>query len=188
MSELVAHTWHSIMRIALLMPMFVIISWFSLAFPEVYPYLDPWIHVIEGWSLCSFFLLLCEFIAPSQEERDVFLATKSIPRKKKNAVDGAKWFKVRHSPCTTSEGQHRIRQLTWATTGALDHGLSIPHHCFPRRYFQRHHEWRGRLLHVLQRHSLRQVLAKHHWLHLSWYRLDHHAQDLQGSKAGASRP
>jgi hypothetical protein len=82
------------MRVSLLIPVYVLISWISIAAPEAYPYINPWIHVVEAWSLCSFFLLLCEYMAPTQRERDAFLARKYIPNKK-GAVQGHKWFEVR---------------------------------------------------------------------------------------------
>jgi len=84
----------NIMRVALFIPIYVLISWLSLAFPVVYPYIKPWVHFFEAWSLCSFFLLLCEYLAPNHRERDAYLAAKNIP-KKKGTVQGHKWFQVR---------------------------------------------------------------------------------------------
>jgi len=86
----------NIMRVALFIPIYVLISWLSLAFPVVYPYIKPWVHFFEAWSLCSFFLLLCEYLAPNHRERDAYLAAKNIP-KKKGTVQGHKWFQVRQS-------------------------------------------------------------------------------------------
>ncbi|KAK0386723.1 hypothetical protein NLU13_6558 [Sarocladium strictum] len=83
----------NIMRIALLIPIFALISWLSLAFPVAYVYINPWIDVVEAWSLCSFFLLLCEYMAPSEQERNAFLATKNIPGKK-GVMQGHKWFQM----------------------------------------------------------------------------------------------
>lgn len=75
------------MRIGTLISAFSIISFLCICFPEAAVYIEPWLHVYEGFALGSFFLLLCDYVSPNRDQQDVFFATK-----KKN---GIKWFKVR---------------------------------------------------------------------------------------------
>jgi membrane-associated phospholipid phosphatase len=75
------------MKIGALITTYALVSFFSVAFPEASVYMHPWLDVIEGTALGSFFLLLCDYISPSQEQREIFFATK--PK------CGIRWFKVR---------------------------------------------------------------------------------------------
>lgn len=74
------------MRIGTLISAFSIISFLCICFPDAAVYIEPWLHVYEGFALGSFFLLLCDYVSPNRDQQDVFFATK-----KKN---GIKWFKV----------------------------------------------------------------------------------------------
>uniref|UniRef100_A0A8H7KD61 Uncharacterized protein n=1 Tax=Bionectria ochroleuca TaxID=29856 RepID=A0A8H7KD61_BIOOC len=76
-----------IMKIGALITTYALVSFFSVAFPGASVYMHPWLDVIEGTALGSFFLLLCDYISPSQEQREIFFATK--PK------CGIKWFKLR---------------------------------------------------------------------------------------------
>ncbi|KAJ4256182.1 hypothetical protein NW762_009260 [Fusarium torreyae] len=76
-----------IMRIGTLISMFGVISLLSISFPSAAVYIKPWLHAYEGFALGSFFLLLCDYVSPHRDQRDVFFATK-----RKN---GMKWFKTR---------------------------------------------------------------------------------------------
>ncbi|KAF4442354.1 hypothetical protein F53441_11782 [Fusarium austroafricanum] len=76
-----------IMRIGTLISAFAVISFLNIAFPKAAVYIEPWLHVYEGFALGSFFLLLCDYVSPNRAQQDVFFATK-----KKN---GIKWFKTR---------------------------------------------------------------------------------------------
>ncbi|EXL71194.1 hypothetical protein FOPG_13013 [Fusarium oxysporum f. sp. conglutinans race 2 54008] len=76
-----------IMRIGTLISAFSIISFLCICFPHAAVYIEPWLHVYEGFALGSFFLLLCDYVSPNRDQQDVFFATK-----KKN---GIKWFKTR---------------------------------------------------------------------------------------------
>jgi hypothetical protein len=75
------------MRVGNLISAFAAISFLSICFPTAEVYIQPWLHVFEGFALGSFFLLLCDYVSPHRDQRDVFFATK-----RKN---GMKWFKTR---------------------------------------------------------------------------------------------
>jgi hypothetical protein len=85
-----------IMRVGNLISAFALISFLSICFPSAAVYIQPWLHVFEGFALGSFFLLLCDYVSPHRDQRDVFFATK-----RKN---GMKWFKVRLSRTRLNEG------------------------------------------------------------------------------------
>ncbi|VUC26645.1 unnamed protein product, partial [Clonostachys rosea] len=76
-----------IMRIATLITMFSIISFLSVAFPKAYVYIHPWLGFVEAFAIGSFFLLLCDFISPNDDQRDIYIAAKRH--------NGAKWFRSR---------------------------------------------------------------------------------------------
>ncbi|KAI1265860.1 organic solute transporter Ostalpha-domain-containing protein [Xylariaceae sp. FL1019] len=104
---LVLHATHAskpneqqkIMRIALFLPFTAALSFLQVAFPGQAVYIEPWSTYIEAVALGSFFLLLCEFIAPSREQRDVFFAAlppKPNPKSKKKANKGGlEWFRLK---------------------------------------------------------------------------------------------
>ncbi|KAM0234088.1 hypothetical protein ACHAP5_010191 [Fusarium lateritium] len=76
-----------IMRVGNLISAFALISFLSICFPSAAVYIQPWLHVFEGFALGSFFLLLCDYVSPHRDQRDVFFATK-----RKN---GMRWFNTR---------------------------------------------------------------------------------------------
>ncbi|KAF5018607.1 hypothetical protein F66182_9399 [Fusarium sp. NRRL 66182] len=76
-----------IMRIGNLLTMFATVCFLSVCFPTAEVYIHPWLDMVEGLALGSFFLLLCDYVSPHSEQRDVFFATK-----RKN---GIRWFKTR---------------------------------------------------------------------------------------------
>ncbi|KAK4944418.1 hypothetical protein LTR10_016092 [Elasticomyces elasticus] len=87
-----------ILKICALIPIYSILSFLSIAFPNSYIYLDPWIDFFQGIALGSFFLLLCEFVSPSASSRDVFFAALQIPKSRmsrggKQPVDGLEWYR-----------------------------------------------------------------------------------------------
>ncbi|KAI1629515.1 organic solute transporter Ostalpha-domain-containing protein [Exophiala viscosa] len=87
-----------ILKICALIPIYSILSFLSIAFPNTYIYLDPWIEFFQGIALGSFFLLLCEFVSPSASSRDVFFAALQVPKSRlsrggKQPVDGLEWYR-----------------------------------------------------------------------------------------------
>jgi hypothetical protein len=75
------------MRIGSLITMYALVSFLCVCFPSAQVYIHPWLDVVEGTSLGSFFLLLCEFISPVYTQQEAFFTAK---RK-----GGGKWFKVK---------------------------------------------------------------------------------------------
>lgn len=94
-----------ILRISLIIPSWAIISFLSIAFPAAEVYLHPWLEFVQAICLGTFFLLLCEFVSPSAQHRDVFFAALTVKDKKSptGTQDGLQWFQVRLiTPCLTA--------------------------------------------------------------------------------------
>lgn len=85
---------------SLLIPFYAIICFLSIAFPEAFVYLDPWLEFVQSISLEAYFLLMCQFVSPSDTQRDVFFATLVIEDKKSptGQKDGLVWFRVGACP------------------------------------------------------------------------------------------
>lgn len=91
------------MKICAMLPVFSLLSLLSIAYPNAYMYLDPWRGYWESIALGSFFLLLCEFVSPSADFRDVFFAALEVPESRKSRTkgiptkaDGLEWYRVSH--------------------------------------------------------------------------------------------
>ena len=87
------------MKICILIPCYSVLSWIGIAWPNTYVYLLPWIEFFQAFAVGSFFLLLCEFVSPSSQWRDVFFAALEMPAKKKGKkagqkVDGLEFYRV----------------------------------------------------------------------------------------------
>lgn len=76
-----------IMRICLVIPSYSIASFLSICFPNAYVYLNPWLNVIQGIALASFFLLLCDYISTDSHQRDAFFANVQLSSKKQEPID-----------------------------------------------------------------------------------------------------
>lgn len=88
------------MRVALLVPVYALISLMCICFPKAAVYLDPWYDMAEANALVAFFLLLCEYVSEHHDQRADFFTTVEISDKKarEKGIDGATWFKVRFRP------------------------------------------------------------------------------------------
>jgi hypothetical protein len=90
-----------IMKIAFMLPMYSVLSWLGIAFPNGFVYLEPWTTWWEAIAIGSFFLLMCEYVSPSADFRDVFFAALQVPQSRKDkqrgapAVNGLEWYRVR---------------------------------------------------------------------------------------------
>ncbi|KAK5324743.1 hypothetical protein LTR93_004218 [Exophiala xenobiotica] len=85
-----------ILKISALIPIYSIISWITIAAPNSYIYLDPWLDFFQSIALGSLFLLLCEFVSPSAQHRDVFFAALEVPKSRRGGgkqVDGLEWYR-----------------------------------------------------------------------------------------------
>ncbi|OJJ47327.1 hypothetical protein ASPZODRAFT_16007 [Penicilliopsis zonata CBS 506.65] len=79
-----------IMRISLIIPIYSILSFLSICFPNAYVYLDAWLNFFEGIALVNFFLLLCDYLSTDPEQRNAFFAQVDLPadKKTKKPVNG----------------------------------------------------------------------------------------------------
>lgn len=87
-----------ILKICTLIPVYSIGSWISIAWPNSYIYIYPWLEFYQGIALGSFFLLLCEYVSPSAASRDVFFAALKVPNKRRGRdsgkeIDGLAWYR-----------------------------------------------------------------------------------------------
>lgn len=84
------------MRVALLIPLYSIFSFLCICFPVATVYLLPWLDIFQANSLVAYFLLLCEYVSPHHEERELFFAGLDIKDKRApgGKADGVKWFRV----------------------------------------------------------------------------------------------
>ena len=57
-----------ILRISFLVPCYAIVSFLNICFPVAQAYLEPWTDVAQSFALGSFFLLICEFLGPGDED------------------------------------------------------------------------------------------------------------------------
>lgn len=87
------------MRIATLLPIYSILSFIPICFPNAYVYLVGWVEVIQGIALYTFLMLLCDFLAPSDRNRIIFFSSLRIPGRtdKNKTTDGLTWLQVVHS-------------------------------------------------------------------------------------------
>ncbi len=95
-----------ILKISVVVPFYAIFNFLSVVFPAAQVYLLPWLDFIQAIALGSFFLLLCEFVSPSEIQRDVFFSAMTVPDKKSGTGtrDGLVWFRVRvPKPAATSQ-------------------------------------------------------------------------------------
>ncbi|OHE93103.1 hypothetical protein CORC01_11592 [Colletotrichum orchidophilum] len=84
-----------ILRISLIIPFWSIISFLSICFPTAEVYLHPWLEFVQSICLATFFLLLCEFVSPSAQHRDVFFAGMTVKNKKAagGEQNGLEWYR-----------------------------------------------------------------------------------------------
>jgi hypothetical protein len=118
---------HRILKICTLLPIYSLLSFISIAEPDAYVYLEPWCHYFEAIALGSFFLLLCEFVSPSSDFRDVFFAaletkaSRKARERGKPAVDGLEWY--------------RVSDLAWTSRRPTPQRLTILHRNDSCAYF-----------------------------------------------------
>ena len=78
----------------MLLPLYSILSFFSVCFPSAYVYLEGWTEFFQGIALYSFLMLLCDFLAPNDQHRIYFFAFLRIPKRTnpKVTTDGLSWL------------------------------------------------------------------------------------------------
>ncbi|RYP47864.1 hypothetical protein DL769_011269 [Monosporascus sp. CRB-8-3] len=64
------------MRICLLLPWYAILTMGAVYEHNAYPFVKPWIEVMQGYALANLWILICRFLAPegTVDRRDIFLA------------------------------------------------------------------------------------------------------------------
>ena len=95
-----------IMKICLLIPLYSIISFLSICFPNIYIYTNVWFSYFEAVALATFFLLMCEFISERNSERELFFAALEIHDKKGRVTTGygsLVWYRVLSEAFTFQE-------------------------------------------------------------------------------------
>ncbi|KUI74060.1 hypothetical protein VM1G_09704 [Cytospora mali] len=80
----------NIMRIGCYLPIFAIGCFLEVSFPNAYMYINPWLDVVQAVALCNFFLLMCQFVSPSDSHRELFFAGLKVPQKKKKSRRGGR--------------------------------------------------------------------------------------------------
>lgn len=78
----------NILRICCYLPVFAVGCFLEVSFPNAYVYINPWLDFVQAIALCNFFLLMCQFVSPSDEHREVFFAALKVPQKKKKGGAG----------------------------------------------------------------------------------------------------
>ncbi|KAJ0120224.1 hypothetical protein J7T55_001081 [Diaporthe amygdali] len=78
----------NILRICCYLPIFAIGCFLEVSFPNAYMYINPWLDFVQSLALCNFFLLMCQFVSPSDQHREVFFAALKVPQKKKKGRGG----------------------------------------------------------------------------------------------------
>ncbi|KAK8087741.1 hypothetical protein PG997_002702 [Apiospora hydei] len=78
----------NILRICCYLPIFAIGLFLEAAFPNSYAYLSPWLDFFQAIALANFFLLMCQYISPSDEQRDAFFAVFKVPASKASLCRG----------------------------------------------------------------------------------------------------
>lgn len=78
----------NIMRICCYLPLLAVGCLLETSFPNAYVYLNPWLDFVQAVALCNFFLLLCQFVSPSDSHREVFFAGLKVPQKKEKRRAG----------------------------------------------------------------------------------------------------
>lgn len=69
----------TILRIAAYLPILAVGSFLQIAAPAAFVYLSPWLDLAQAIALCNFFLLMCQFVSPSDSRREMFFAGLKTP-------------------------------------------------------------------------------------------------------------
>jgi hypothetical protein len=76
------------MRICCYIPIFTVGNFLEATWPNAYMYINPWLDFVQAIALCNFFLLMCQFISPSDDQRELFFAAFKVPQKKSRRGGG----------------------------------------------------------------------------------------------------
>lgn len=89
---------HRIMRVINMIPSYQLLSFLAVCFPNTYLYLQGFTEVFQGIALYAFLMLLCDFLAPTEQSKVEFFSSVETnrqwqPKKKRN---GLVFLKVRN--------------------------------------------------------------------------------------------
>lgn len=120
--------FHRIMRICNLLPSYQVLSFVSICFPNSYIYLQGYTEVFNGIALYSFLMLLCDFMAPTDQSKVEFFSSLETkrqwqPKKKRN---GLAFLKV--SGTSEKKSQWRWWRDSWLNLVDLVVCVAIPSH------------------------------------------------------------
>ena len=143
------------MRVMCLVPIYGLWSILSICFPKANVYIEPWRSISEATSHIAYFLLLCEYVSPHQEEQAGYFNMVEISdkRAREKGIDGETWFKV-------------CFKLLWDETHlmllaeTIYHDLSVSCCGAGVGYCDGHHRSRGHLLPVSDFSAPCQTLGK----------------------------
>jgi hypothetical protein len=86
---------HRILKICFVIPVYSLFSFLSVCFPKAAVFLEPWQAFYESLALGYFFLLLNEWISPSDSQRDLFFSALRVPQKNDAPpLGGLEWYRV----------------------------------------------------------------------------------------------
>lgn len=74
-----------------MIPSYQVLSFIAICFPNTYLYLQGFTEVFQGIALYAFLMLLCDFMAPSEEGKVKFFSSIETkrqwqPKKKRNGL------------------------------------------------------------------------------------------------------
>ena len=81
-----------------MIPSYQLLSFLAVCFPNTYLYLQGFTEVFQGIALYAFLMLLCDFLAPTEQSKVEFFSSVETnrqwqPKKKRN---GLVFLKVRN--------------------------------------------------------------------------------------------
>ncbi|KAJ5173168.1 hypothetical protein N7492_005761 [Penicillium capsulatum] len=97
-----------IMRVVNMIPSYQVLSFISICFPNAYLYIQGFTEVFQGIALYAFLMLLCDFMAPTDQKKVEFFSSLETkrqwqPKKKRNGLAFLKltWWTVLQYPVVT---------------------------------------------------------------------------------------
>lgn len=92
------------------MPSYQVLSYVSICFPNSYIYLQGFTEVFNGIALYSFLMLLCDFMAPTDQSKVEFFSSLETKRQwqLKKKRNGLAFLKVSGTFKKTSRGGEEV--------------------------------------------------------------------------------
>ncbi|CAG8428427.1 unnamed protein product [Penicillium salamii] len=97
-----------IMRVVNMIPSYQLLCFLSICFPDAYLYIQGFTEVFQGIALYAFLMLLCDFMAPTDQDKVEFFSSLETkrqwqPKKKRNGLAflSLSWWCVLQYPIIT---------------------------------------------------------------------------------------